>query len=184
MTYIFITIDLVTNGQQIVALILVHFAFANTTVDTSGTSFAKPLYIVQLLLVFLSTSLKFHHSSFGYWITLTSPIILVPAFVFSARLAMLRFLSNENKLLIPLVSNYPEFTIFIISLTLFSNLSKREKMFIFDWTPSKIIRISNQNSVGNTNNRITCDPDDKDENLKEIIELREAILQIINNRFY
>ncbi|CAG8624819.1 2022_t:CDS:2 [Dentiscutata erythropus] len=146
MTFIFITVDIVTNGQQIVALILVHFAVANTIVDTFGTSFAKPLYIVQLLLAYLSTALKFDLSSYGYWITLTSSIIIVPTFIFSARLALLCFLSNENKLLIPLVSNYPDFTIFIISLSLFSNLSKREKMFIFDWTPSKVIRISNQNS--------------------------------------
>ncbi|CAG8502892.1 13654_t:CDS:1 [Dentiscutata erythropus] len=184
MSYIFIAVDLVTNGQQIVALILVHFAVANTIVETFGTSFAKPLYIVQLLLVFLSTALKYNYSSFGFWVTLTSPIILVPTFIFSARLAMFCFLSNENKLLIPLVSNYPDFTIFIISLSLFSNLSKREKMFIFNWTPHQVIRISKQNSAGSTNNRITCDPDDKDEHLREIVELREAILQIINNRFY
>ncbi|RIB11983.1 hypothetical protein C2G38_60737 [Gigaspora rosea] len=184
MNYTFITVDLATNGQQVVALILVFFAFSNNIVDTLGMGFTRPLYMVQLPLVFLSASLKYNHSDFGYWITLTSPIILVLGFIFSARLALLCFLSNENKLLIPLVSNYPDFTVFIISMTLFSNLSKREKMFIFDWTPSKIIRVSNQNSAGNTNNRITCDLEEKDENLKEIIEIREAILQIINNRFY
>ncbi|RIB11980.1 hypothetical protein C2G38_2202010 [Gigaspora rosea] len=184
MNYVFITVDLATNGQQVVALILIYFAFTNSIVEVFSTSFTRPLYMVQLPLVFLSASLKYHQSDFGYWITLTSPIILVLTFIFSARLAILCFLSNENKMLVPLVSHYPDFTTFIISMTLFSNLSKREKKFIFDWTPSKVIRISNQNSAGNINNRITCDPEEKDENLKEIIELREAILQIINNRFY
>ncbi|CAG8483605.1 4096_t:CDS:1 [Cetraspora pellucida] len=181
--YIFITIDLATNGQQVVALILVQFAVANNLVDTFGTTFVKPIYISQLLLVFLSTSLKFYHSEFGYWITLTSPIIMILTFISSARLVMLFFLLNEKKMLIPLVSHYPEFTIFILSLTLFSNLSKSEKMFIFEWSPSKTIRISNPNSCESIDNHITCDPEDNGENLK-VIGLREAILQIINYRFY
>ncbi|RIB22097.1 hypothetical protein C2G38_2174760 [Gigaspora rosea] len=183
MNYIFITVDLATRGKQVVALILVYFAFANNIVEIFGASFTRPLYMAQLPLVFLSASLKYSHSELGYWITLTSPIILVFVFIFFARLTMLCFLSNES-MLIPLISNCPDFAVFIISMTLFSNLSRREKKFIFDWTPSKVIRVSNQNSAGNLNNRITCDPEENNENFKEIIELREAILQIIINRFY
>ncbi|CAG8526445.1 7805_t:CDS:2 [Scutellospora calospora] len=155
MTYLFITIDLATKGQQTIALILAQFAVTNNLVDTFGTSFAKPIYMAQLLLVFLTTSLQFHHSVYG------------------------------DDMLIPLISRYPKFTAFLISLSLFSNLSTCEEKFISDWSPSKQIK-TEITEFEHPLNCIYFDPGHKNSQTarKPIAEeLRNAILQLMEYRF-